>query len=116
MVYSAAKNNPALSLEWAKQPEIGLPKPDIIVFLDLEPWQAEQRGGYGEEKYEKREMQHRVRELYLEQLKAPDGRMRIINAGDSMDAVEGRIWKEILPSVEMVEGGTCGSNVEKFEG
>ncbi|KUJ17609.1 uncharacterized protein LY89DRAFT_645188 [Mollisia scopiformis] len=116
MVYSAAKNNPALSLEWAKQPDIGLPKPDVVIFLDLEPWQAEQRGGYGEEKYEKRELQQRVRELYLQLLNAPGGGMKVINAGDSMDAVEERIWNEVLPWVEMVEGGTYGAKVGKFEG
>lgn len=65
MVYSAAKNNPELSLEWAKSPDIGLPKPDLVVFLDLEPEEAERRGGWGEEKYEKKEIQLRVRELFL---------------------------------------------------
>src|SRR5688500_2397654 len=36
-VYSAAKNNPSLSLEWARHPEEGLPRPDICVFLDISP-------------------------------------------------------------------------------
>ncbi|CZR56457.1 related to thymidylate kinase [Phialocephala subalpina] len=116
MVYSAAKQNPSLSLSWTKHPEIGLPLPDVVVFLDLEPWQAEQRGGYGEEKYEKREMQLRVRELFLQLLKADDGRMKIVNAGDGMDAVEERIWKEVLPCVEAVEGGSFGVKIGKFKG
>lgn len=116
MVYSAAKNNPSLTLEWAKQPEIGLPKPDGVVFLDLEPWQAEQRGGYGEEKYEKRDLQQRVRELYLELLKGSKSNIKVINAGNSMDAVEERVWQEVLPWVAMVEGGTHGAKVGKFVG
>lgn len=61
MIYSAAKHNPELSLAWAREPEVGLPRPHVVVFLDLDPDEAEKRGGYGDEKYEKREMQERVR-------------------------------------------------------
>jgi dTMP kinase len=91
------------------------------VFLDLEPWQAEQRGGYGEEKYEKREFQSRVRQFYLllmgRLLEGESAKTaRVINAGDSMDVVEERVWKEVLPWVEMVEGGSCGDKVGTFQG
>ena len=65
MVYSTAKGNKELGLEWAKSPDVGLPRPDLVVFLDLEPEEAERRGGWGEEKYEKQEMQLRVRKLFL---------------------------------------------------
>ncbi|TVY44127.1 Thymidylate kinase, partial [Lachnellula occidentalis] len=65
IVYSAAKQLPSLSLAWARQPEVGLPRPDRVVFLDLDPEAAAKRGGYGDEKYEKREMQERVKELFL---------------------------------------------------
>jgi dTMP kinase len=64
IVYSAAKQNPALSLHWARAPEVGLPRPDLVVYLDLEESVAKQRGGWGGEVYEKAEMQKRVRELF----------------------------------------------------
>ncbi|KAI1075915.1 thymidylate kinase-domain-containing protein [Whalleya microplaca] len=64
IVYSAAKNNKALSLSWAKAPEVGLPRPDVVLFLDLEEQVARERGGWGGEVYEKGEMQRRVRELF----------------------------------------------------
>ena len=64
IVYSAAKQNPALSLSWAKAPEVGLPRPDVVLFLDLEEEVARRRGGWGGEVYEKGEMQRRVRELF----------------------------------------------------
>ncbi|KAK3372809.1 thymidylate kinase-domain-containing protein [Lasiosphaeria ovina] len=64
IVYSAAKQNPALSLTWARAPEIGLPRPDLVLFLDLDEAQARGRGGWGGEVYEKGEMQRRVRELF----------------------------------------------------
>ena len=34
-VYSAAKDNPDLSLDWAWYPEIGLPRPDLGYFLNI---------------------------------------------------------------------------------
>ncbi|KAK4444620.1 thymidylate kinase-domain-containing protein [Podospora aff. communis PSN243] len=64
IVYSAAKRNPSLDLSWARAPEVGLPRPDLVVFLDLDEEQAKARGGWGEEVYEKGEMQRRVRELF----------------------------------------------------
>ena len=64
IVYSAAKQNPALSLSWARAPEVGLPRPDLVLFLDLDEAQARSRGGWGGEAYEKVEMQRRVRELF----------------------------------------------------
>ncbi|KAI1354895.1 thymidylate kinase-domain-containing protein [Xylaria sp. FL0043] len=64
IVYSAAKQQPSLSLSWAKAPEIGLPRPDMVLFLDLEESVARSRGGWGGEVYEKGEMQRRVRELF----------------------------------------------------
>lgn len=64
IVYSAAKQNPSLSLAWARAPEVGLPRPDLVLFLDLDESQAKARGGWGGEVYEKGEMQRRVRELF----------------------------------------------------
>lgn len=64
IVYSAAKQNPTLSLAWARAPEVGLPRPDLVLFLDLDEEQARARGGWGGEAYEKAEMQKRVRELF----------------------------------------------------
>ena len=64
MVYSAAKQNPTLSLTWARAPEVGLPRPDLVVFLDLTEDEAKKRGGWGDEIYEKAEMQRKVRKLF----------------------------------------------------
>ncbi|KAI0421991.1 thymidylate kinase-domain-containing protein [Xylaria grammica] len=64
IVYSAAKQLPSLSLSWAKAPELGLPRPDMVLFLDLEESVARSRGGWGGEVYEMGEMQRRVRELF----------------------------------------------------
>lgn len=110
MVYSAAKHNPSLSLAWAQTPDVGLPRPDAVVFLNLEAVEAEKRGGYGEEKYEKREMQQRVRELFLGLL-VVDGdekEMRVVDAGETVEVVGERIWQAVEPVMQSVGRGKAG--------
>ncbi|KAF2153348.1 thymidylate kinase, partial [Myriangium duriaei CBS 260.36] len=103
-VYSAAKQNPRLDLRWARQPDEGLPRPDVCVFLELSPSEAAKRGGWGEERYEKKEMQDRVRELFHEIKASPDGEDFVtINAGGSIEDVEKLIWKAVQAVFERVD-------------
>lgn len=71
-VYSAAKDNPTLSLEWARHPEVGLPRPDVCIFLNISAEEAAKRGGYGGERYEGKKMQDQVRELFGVFQQAPE--------------------------------------------
>lgn len=47
-------------------PDTSLPSPDLTLFLSLSAAAAAKRGGYGEERYEKEEMQRKVREAFAE--------------------------------------------------
>jgi len=62
IAFSHAKGLP---YTWCRAPDISLPAPDLTLFLDISPEHARQRGGYGQERYEKEEMQKRVREVFL---------------------------------------------------
>ncbi|KAF2090700.1 thymidylate kinase [Saccharata proteae CBS 121410] len=103
-VYSAAKDNPTLSLEWARRPEEGLPRPDVCVFLDISPEDAAKRGGFGEEKYENKQMQDRVRQMFgeLQRAQEKDDFVRI-DGGQSLEEVERRIWQLVLEVVKGVD-------------
>lgn len=90
VVYSAAKANPTLSLEWAWRPEIGLPRPDICLFLRISPEEAAKRGGFGAERYENGEMQTRVRELFQTIFEKQQD-VSIIDAGKSIEEVSQEI-------------------------
>ncbi|CAG7923185.1 unnamed protein product [Penicillium olsonii] len=90
VVYSAAKANPTLSLEWAWQPEIGLPSPDLCLFLSISPEEAAKRGGFGAERYENETMQTRVRELFRTIFEKQKG-VSIIDAGKSINEVASEI-------------------------
>lgn len=47
-------------LDWCKQPDVGLPKPDLVVFLQLQLAEAAARGGFGGERYEDGAFQERA--------------------------------------------------------
>ena len=102
IVYSAAKNKADLGLQWAKAPDVGLPKPDLVIFLDIDTETAKTRRGYGDERYETEQMQARVRELFMEVMRMEgkgEGSTKIVNARETLDnvaAVVGRVADEVL--------------------
>ncbi|KAF7853667.1 hypothetical protein EAF04_010658 [Stromatinia cepivora] len=119
MIYTSSKyptDSPNhLSLEWCKNPEIGLPMPDKVIFLDLDPEEAEKRGGYGDEKYETRDIQRRVRDgfLRMQNVAVPGFEhersiMKAINAGGGVDEVAEKIWDAAMALVEQIEKGELG--------
>lgn len=68
IAFSASKVNSEgevlLPFEWCRSPDVGLPARDLVLFSDITPEKAKERGGYGEERYEKEEMQLRVRKAF----------------------------------------------------
>lgn len=103
-VYSAAKQNPELSLAWARRPEVGLPRPDVCLFLEISPEDAAKRGGFGSEKYEEEGMQKRVRELFNVMLNGSEGSdFERIDAGESVEEVQRRIREKIDKVMGRVE-------------
>ncbi|CRG87404.1 dTMP kinase [Talaromyces islandicus] len=103
-VYSAAKGNSNLSLHWAWQPEVGLPRPDLCLFLSISPEEAAKRGGYGVERYETDSMQKRVRELFLSLLDLPhNDEICVIDAGRSVAEVAQDILEPVLECMKNVD-------------
>jgi len=97
VVYSVAKNNPTLDFQWARNPDVGLPRPDVCIFLDISEEDAAKRGGgYGEEKYETRQMQARVRENFRIFLEKEPGNLVRIDAGQSLDEVATQVLSAVL--------------------
>ena len=105
-VYSASKQDPTMDLEWCRHPEVGLPRPDICIFLDLSSEEAAKRGGFGNERYEKEELQSRVRGLYQEMRRHQDEDEDIvlIGAGRSVEVVEREILKVVQNAKLLVDG------------
>jgi len=114
VAFSAAK--PGLSLSWCKQPDVGLPRPDLVVFMDVTEEVAKQRGGFGEERYEVAEFQRRVRQNYKE---LTDETWVEICADGSLEEVEGKLLdivnKELVKERGVVSRLWQGCKTEEEE-
>ncbi|KAI9190563.1 thymidylate kinase-like protein [Polychytrium aggregatum] len=63
LAYSMARG---LDVEWCRATDIGLPHPDLVIYLDAPPTVAAGRSGYGAELYENVELQQRVYNAFAE--------------------------------------------------
>lgn len=75
-----------------------------MIFLSLSSEEAARRGGFGEERYEKEEMQLKVRELFV-RLQAEErdrGDWRVVDASGDVDQVGERIWEVVARVLESV--------------
>jgi dTMP kinase len=77
-----------------------------VVFLSLSSEVAAQRGGYGQERYEKEEMQKRVREVFsrLQQDPRDAEDWHTIDASGDVGTVAGKIWDVVQPVLRMEKG------------
>jgi dTMP kinase len=99
--YTAAKEG--MDLEWCKKCDEGLPKPDIVFFLDTSSDVLKTRNEFGAERYEKIDFQNIVyknfRKFFPE--KNPESsNFYVINAADTIDNLHERIVKKTLEVIE----------------
>ncbi|VVB16593.1 unnamed protein product [Arabis nemorensis] len=94
VAFSSAKG---LGIEWCKAPEVGLLAPDSVLYLDITPERAAERGGYGDERYERVEFQRKVSDFYQS---LRDSSWKIIDAGEAMEEVEKKIQEVVLNKVK----------------
>ncbi|XP_014476665.1 PREDICTED: thymidylate kinase [Dinoponera quadriceps] len=93
--YTAA--NTGRSLNWCKQPDLGLPKPDCVVLLKVSKHQQELRNNWGKERFEKDDFQACVNANY-EQLK--DDTWITVDADQDMSAIHDEILKKALSVIK----------------
>lgn len=105
IAFSAAKNKPGMSYEWCRAPDIGLPAPDLTLFLDVSPEKARQRGGFGAERYESADMQERVQHVFERiGVEMGDGsRWFAVDADQEQGAVTDELWMRIQPHAQGTE-------------
>ncbi|KAF9461514.1 thymidylate kinase-domain-containing protein [Collybia nuda] len=104
IAFSASKG---LSYKWCRSPDIYLPAPDVTLFLDITPEKAKERGGYGEERYEKEDIQVRVREVFRrigKEMIDDGGNWIEIDAGRERETVSESLWTLVEPLSKGVEG------------
>ncbi|XP_008048027.1 thymidylate kinase isoform X2 [Carlito syrichta] len=89
VAYTSAKKN--FSLDWCKQPDVGLPKPDLVLFLQLQLADAAKREGFGCELYENQAFQKQVLQRFYQLMEDPTLNWKIVDASKSFEEVHEEI-------------------------
>nr|CAB3240096.1 thymidylate kinase-like [Phallusia mammillata] len=95
VAYTGAK--PGFDLDKCKEPDVGLPQPDLVFFLDLKVNTAANREAFGGERYEQTDFQKKV---YANFLKLKSKEWQVIDASRSIEEVN----HDILNSVNNILG------------
>ncbi|KAK9762331.1 Thymidylate kinase [Basidiobolus ranarum] len=93
VAFSVAKG---LDLKWCQNPDVGLVQPDIVFLLDMPIEGTSERDGFGEERYEKRSMQEKVRELFL---KMQEPSWKVLDARKSIEDLHSEIVKSSIETI-----------------
>ncbi|XP_038050788.1 thymidylate kinase-like [Patiria miniata] len=99
VAFTAAKQG--FDLHWCKQPDVGLPKPDLVFFLDINLEEAEQRDDFGEERYESTLFQKKVKDNY-DQLK--ESTWEFLDASQSIEDIH---CSALDIAEDIVDGELC---------
>ena len=95
VAFTSAKKG--LELEWCKNPERGLPKPDLVLYLSLSAEEAAKRGSYGEERYDETNFQKRVAANY-DTLREPN--WVVVDASKTIEALHEELRNIVVPIIE----------------
>ncbi|XP_034511491.1 thymidylate kinase isoform X2 [Ailuropoda melanoleuca] len=89
VAFTSAKEN--FSLDWCKQPDVGLPKPDLVVFLQLRLAEAARRGEFGRERYENGNFQERALHRFHQLMADETLNWKMVDASKSIEDVHKEI-------------------------
>lgn len=96
VAFTSAKSG--FTLDWCKQADVGIPKPDVILFLHLDPSAAMKRGGFGIERYENCSFQEQVYQRFRELMKDESLNWKVLDASQSIEVLH----QEIMSNVEKI--------------
>ncbi|XP_012286418.1 thymidylate kinase [Orussus abietinus] len=96
--YTAA--NTGRELAWCKAPDKGLPRPDMIAFLEVAEKEQSQRGDWGAERFEHREFQRKVAANFN---KLHDDTWRYIDANEDAEKIHSKLLLETLEVIAKVK-------------
>ncbi|MGH0154333.1 UNVERIFIED_CONTAM: hypothetical protein FKN15_027170 [Acipenser sinensis] len=102
VAFTSAK--PGMSVDWCKFPDVGLPKPDLVLFLQLRPTEAARRGQFGAERYENTDFQKAVQECFQQLMSDCSVNWKVIDACRSVEDLH----KEIMShSEDVMDTAAC---------
>ena len=102
----ASQSYPLLDYAWCRSPDKGLPSPDLTLFLDVSAEAQAARGGYGAERYEKEDIQRRVRDVFErigEEVEGAGRRWMMVDADETREEVEKVVWDAVKDLVKGID-------------
>ncbi|XP_031728817.1 thymidylate kinase [Anarrhichthys ocellatus] len=106
VAFTSAK--PGFCLDWCMKPDVGLPKPDLVMFLQLSPAEAALRGQFGEERYETSVFQRAVQQKFEQLKKDTSVNWQVIDASQSVEDVHENIITHSLNTVNAAQNRPLG--------
>ncbi|CAI4045093.1 hypothetical protein SUVZ_10G2440 [Saccharomyces uvarum] len=103
VAYSAAKETKGMDLDWCLQPDIGLLKPDLTLFLSIQDVASNAvKDGFGDERYETLKFQKKVKQTFVtlldNEIKKGDESIKVVDvSGKGIQEVEALIWEIVEP-------------------
>jgi dTMP kinase len=89
---------------------IGLPAPDLVIYIDIDHDTAMKRGGYGVERYENQDMQEKVRNVFnvLKASSSSHVNWQVVDGAASIDDVAQRVEDVAKKAIQQVESENRG--------
>ncbi|XP_076286216.1 thymidylate kinase [Lasioglossum baleicum] len=88
------------SLAWCKEPDRGLPSPDMVIFLKVSKEFQHVRSNWGEERFENSILQQAVASNYNQLM---DSRWRTFDADQDRNTIHSQILEEVLHTIKKAE-------------
>ncbi|XP_027731727.1 thymidylate kinase [Vombatus ursinus] len=106
VAFTSAKEN--FSIDWCKQPDVGLPKPDLILFLQLNSLEAAKRGDFGTERYENSAFQEKALQCFCQLMKDDSLNWKTIDASQSIEDLHKEIYSLSEETIQMARDTPIG--------
>lgn len=102
IAYTLAKRTTSMGLEWAKLQDVGILKPDCVIFFDLSPREAASRSGFGTERLEAIELQEGVYQIMKKLGEENKDIWKTVDASQPMTNLAIEIWNIVEPVLKSV--------------
>lgn len=107
IAYTMAKNT--CDEIWCQWPDVGLPRPDVIFYLDCEIEESVKRTGFGEEIYETATLQGLVKKAYHDMISTQvHFNWHVVPAGLSVPEVQEKICRFLESILDARDGQEAG--------
>ena len=87
-----------MNLSWCRQPDVGLVKPDLVLYLTASSDTVSQRPGFGDEIYEAPDFQSKVKRNY--ELLKGDSWKEVCTDSLSKEIIHDKLLQSILTTID----------------